>query len=147
MKKIWLLILVILLAVALLGGALIYVLVAVPKLTTQSDEPTMPDFISVEEYIGKEWTEYRFVSLEDGVLTLEYDLTGSFEQLQKHGLAAGYDAVAAGNLESGSLMIHGCNMQCNVILKELVVCGISSDGKEVYRASSVSGVTACWDEE
>ena len=147
MKKIWLLIVAILLAVALLGGMLVYLLAALPKATAQPEETTLPDFVGVEDYLAESWPDYRFVSLADGVLTLEYDLAGSFEQLQKHGLAAGYDAVAAGNLDSAGLIIKGCNMQCNVILREVVVLGVSNDGRQAYRASSVSGVSACWDAE
>lgn len=146
MKKIWIPIVAILLAVAVLGGALIYLLIAVPRVTSQPEEPTLPEFRSVEDYIATDWKDYRFVRLQNDVLTLEYDLSGSFEQLQKHGVAAGFDAVAAGNLDTAMLIIKGCNMQCDVVLREVVVLGISSDGQQAYRASTADGITACWDE-
>lgn len=145
MKKFWLPLLAIGLALLVLGGALVYLLIALPRLTSKPEEPTTPEFASVEDYLAENWTGYRFRSLEDGVLSLDYDLKGSFDQIQKHGAAAGYDAIAAGNLETAELIRKGCNMQCDVILREIVIRGVSEDGKQAYTASTLSGVSACWD--
>lgn len=145
MKKIWIAIAVIVLALLVLAGTLIYLLVALPRLSQQQTETGPGGFLTVEGYVAETWQDYRFVSCKNGVLTLEYNLSGTYAQLQKHGPAAGYDAVAAGHLDTGKLIRQGCNLRCNVVLREVVVLGISSDGKEVYRASTVDGVTACWD--
>ncbi len=145
MKKIWIAILAIALALVILLGALVYLFVVLPRLGKQTEGQREAQQ-SAEAYLEENWPDYRFVSLEDGTLTLEYPLPGSFDQLQKHGPAAGYDAVAEGHLETGTLILQGCERYCGLKLQELVVIGRSSDDKEVYRASTVEGVTACWDE-
>ena len=144
MKKIWIAILAIVFALLILVGSMIYLLVVLPRLGKQAQQEG--GRLSVEAYLEQTWPDYGYVSLEDGVLTLDYRLPGSFEQLQKHGPAAGYDEVAEGHLETGKLMIQGCERYCGIKLKEVLVIGRSSDDQEGYRAATVNGVTACWDE-
>lgn len=146
MKKLWIPLLVITLAVLVLAGALIYLFVALPGLRQQAEQTPEIEFRSVQDYLTDTWADYAYESLEDGVLTLAYALPGTYEQLKAHGVDAGYDAVAAGHLETAApLILRGCDIECNVVLREIVIRGISSDGQEVYRASTLTGVTACWD--
>ena len=146
MKKFGIPLLAVCLALLVLAGALLWLFLTLPKLGKQAEQTQTLAPKALEEYLKETWPDYRLVGCADGVLTLEYDLPAGYETLQKHGLSAGYDAVAAGHLDTAALMIQGADMQCGVVLSEVVVLGISSDGQEVYRASTVDGVTACWDE-
>lgn len=147
MKKFILPLAAILLSLLVLVGVLVYLFIALPKLNSAADGSVQIEQSSVGDYIAAAWPDYRFESLTDGVLTLEYDLNVPFSQVQKYGPQAGYDALAAGHADTAALMIHGCMIQCGVQIEEIVVRGMSSDGQEAYRSSNRSGVTACWDTE
>lgn len=147
------------LAMLVLVGALVYLIFALPKLTrgttdlspgAQPAETAAADGDAAQtlrEYAAAQFPDYRFVSYdaETSVLTLEYSLNAEYAQLQKHGVAAGYAELAADTLFNAKLLCDGCQIDCRITVAEVIVRAVSSDGQEAYRASSLYGVTACWD--
>ena len=140
---------VILAALLVLAGTVVFLLAQLPKLTSAGTEttaaPSGDAAQRVEAYVAAQRPDLTFVSCDGAVLTLQYPLNASYAQLEKHGAAAGYGDLADDNLFSAQLLLEGCTQSCGVTLREVVIIGLSSDGQEAYRASTVGGVTACWD--
>lgn len=143
MKKIILPIVIVLLALCVLAGVLIYLFSAAAKLSgkVEDDEDTQ----QLEDYLASAWPDYEYESYDGKTLTLCRQLNNTFEQLRRFGASAGYAELAEGHLDTAALIAYGCTESCGLRVQEVVVRGISSDGQEAYRASTESGVTACWD--
>ena len=145
MKKFLIPVLAIVLAVLVLIGTLVYLLLALPKAGRPKEPAEQTEAKPVADYLAETWPDFALVRCEDGVLTLQYQVKGSYEQIAKHGAAAGYGELAEGHLDTAELIRRGCMLQCGLDLTEIIVVGQSEDDQEVYRASTVTGVTACWE--
>lgn len=147
MKKLIAPLLVVLLAVLILAGVLLWLFFGAANLQKRLEQPEDAALRPLAEYLAADWPGYELDSCEQATLTLRYPVGSTFEQVRRFGEAAGYPELAASQLETAALIAYGCETNCGVAIREVVVRGISSDGQEVYRASTESGVQGCWEDE
>ena len=145
-KKVILALAIVFLALLVLIGSLVWLLIAAQGLGGRSGaDPESTQ--QLQDYFREQWTNYSFHSYDAGTQTLilHYQVNATYDQVSRHGLSAGFDELAEGHLSTAVIIGYSCNQYCGVNPREIIIVGISSDGQEVYRASTVSGVVGCWE--
>lgn len=127
----------------LLLAVLIFGIFAVVKTLNgrSGDSSSGKDVIS---YFEQNWDYFSEPSYDEksGVVTLKKTYDYSFEKFENS--AGAFDNTVEGHLETIGDMMEYCRKAVNIDLTDVLIIGISSDGKQVYRVGREGVQYVCW---
>ncbi len=131
---------------ALLLAAIIFGVVWFVKSMKEKNEPETHDPQTVEGYFEKNWPAFCpvYYEKETGTVTLQKQIDATYDQVCQFGKEV-YEDLALGHVDTMEVMQNGCEATCGVELSDIVISGISSDGKVIYTVHADGTLTACWE--
>lgn len=127
-------------------AAIVFGIVWFVKSLKEKEAENDPEPVTVEEYFEKVWPEFCPVYYEEdtGTVMLQKQIDCTYEQACSFGKEV-YEDMALGHVDTMELMLTACNATCDVSLTDIVVSGVSTDGKVIYTVHADGAMSACWE--
>lgn len=103
--------------------------------------------LTVEGYFEKNWPDFCpvYYDEETDTVMLQKKIDCTYDQACRFGKEV-YEDLALGHVDTMEIMMSGCNAACSTELSDIVISGVSSDGKVIYTVHASGALTACWEE-